>query len=68
MVDVKDREHIDNFINMQIRGARVISGRVIGQGGEGAIYELDNNEYFKFTADECRALASDGYPKWKGIH
>lgn len=65
MIDSTSQEHIDNFIDMQKRGARVVSGNVIGGGGKGAVYTLDNNEVFKFNREECKELSKQEYPIWK---
>ena len=41
----------------------VVTGRAIGNGGEGAVYTLKNGQSYRLSVDECRALP-EGYPKW----
>lgn len=43
--------------------SRVVSGRVINQGGEGAHYTLQNGECWELTAEDCLSLP-DGSPIW----
>lgn len=45
--------NLENFIAANKRSA-VVSGSVIGNGGEGAHYVLNNGKSFTLTAAECR--------------
>lgn len=40
----------------------VVSGAAIGQGGEGAIYVLQNGREFRLSRADCEAV---GMPRWK---
>jgi hypothetical protein len=42
----------------------VIEGTVKGEGGEGAVYTLQDGRRFELSADECKAV---GLPRWKGL-
>lgn len=42
----------------------VVSGSVIGKGGEGGRYQLANGKNFTLDLLTCRALPRE-YPKWK---
>lgn len=39
----------------------VVYGSVIGQGGEGCFYRLEDGQTFELTAKECRQI---GVPRW----
>lgn len=39
----------------------VISGAVIGQGGQGAHYTLENGAVFELSHDDCETI---GKPRW----
>lgn len=42
----------------------VVSGSVIGTGGQGGRYTLADGTSFRLSLDDCRALPS-GYPIWR---
>jgi hypothetical protein len=44
----------------------VVQGSVIGRGGQGGAYVLDDGTTMVISAEECKKLPS-GYPKWRGI-
>lgn len=39
----------------------VVEGRVIGRGGQGAVYRLDDGRTFRLSADVCAMVE----PRWK---
>lgn len=41
----------------------VVIGRVIGNGGQGAVYTLENGKVFTLPLDVARAV-TEPYPKW----
>jgi hypothetical protein len=54
--------NLDTFIAANRRSA-VVTGSVIGRGGQGAHYTLGNGLTFTLTADECRQTDV----RWQGV-
>lgn len=42
----------------------VVAGRAIGEGGQGAVYTLDNGRKFSLGVVTCMELP-EGYPRWR---
>ncbi|GAA0765846.1 hypothetical protein GCM10009434_08210 [Brevundimonas olei] len=55
------RDNLERFIAANKRSP-VVSGAVIGSGGQGAHYTLANGKTFTLSADECRRTLI----RWKG--
>lgn len=53
------KTNVERFVEAN-RISPVVSGKALGNGGQGAAYLLKNGTYFKLTSEECRQVT----PRW----
>lgn len=66
VLDASSQQQVDDFTRANVM-FHVVKARVIGDGGQGAIYTLSNGTAYKLSADELahlqpRWLNEDHYP------